>query len=147
MVIFLEIFIKKQFLRTIFKKLFSIIFKNKILFKNSNMKDSFLDLFSIKVLYTYVCCKCSRSILCIQLLPRILTKNNWKHLKFILKNNLFLKKIIRKLLSVTSLSNVLSKVITIFPFKEHKTIFTSMSKQALKFFTFILENEWILQLK
>lgn len=51
------------------------------------MKNSFLGLFSMKVLYIYVQCKSSQSIIYIFCcFSNHHTKSNWKDLKFVLKN-------------------------------------------------------------
>ena len=36
------------------KKQFSVIFRNQIMFKNSNMKNSFPDLFSMKIVHLHI---------------------------------------------------------------------------------------------
>ena len=54
---------KTNFLKTILKNNFLIVLRNKILFRNSNMKNSFFGLFSIRVMYTYIQCKNSQKTL------------------------------------------------------------------------------------
>lgn len=44
----------KQFLKNSFYNRFAIIFKKKIMFGNVNLNNSFLGLFSMKVLHPYV---------------------------------------------------------------------------------------------
>ena len=61
LITFLETILKKQFLRIVMETFF-IVFKNKILFRNFRMKNSFLNLLFVKTLCIYVKSKNFQSI-------------------------------------------------------------------------------------
>ena len=68
MVRFLKTILKKSFLKTILKKQFIVVFRKKILFGNLNMKNRFLDLFSLNILPTYVQFKSFQSIFIVSII-------------------------------------------------------------------------------
>ena len=75
-----------------------IVIKNRILFENSNIKNSFLNLFSMKVPCTRVHCKNSQIILHIfNCFLWYFTKNTLKCIKIALKHNLFSEQILKNL--------------------------------------------------
>ena len=58
-----------------------------------------------------------------QLFLRKTTKNSWKGLTLILKNNAFLEQIFKKLFSIKNLSNTFFELDNHFYFKEQKVVF------------------------